>query len=75
MIRFVVGFGRFWWDFIIGEDWKIAAGVAVVLVVGGTLTAQTHLSSDALTLLTGVGIVLVVSTSIIAGAYASRRKS
>jgi hypothetical protein len=75
VIRFVVGFGRFWWDFIIGEDWKIAAGVAVVLVVGGTLTAQTHLSSDALTLLTGVGIVLVVSTSIIAGAYASRRKS
>jgi uncharacterized membrane protein len=74
-MRYIVGFGRFWWDFIIGDDWKIAAGVAVVLVVGGTLTSQTHLSNVALTLLTGVGIVLVVSTSIIAGAYSSRRKS
>ena len=23
--------GRFWWDFIVGEDWRIAASVAAVL--------------------------------------------
>ncbi|HEY2092105.1 MAG TPA: hypothetical protein VGJ81_09460 [Thermoanaerobaculia bacterium] len=74
-MRFIVGFGRFWWDFIIGDDWKLAAGVAVVLVVGGTLTGETHLSNVALTLLVGAGIVLVVSTSIIAGAYAAHRKN
>lgn len=28
----VVGFGRFWYDFIIGDDWRIAAAV-----VGGLL--------------------------------------
>lgn len=74
-MRFIVGFGRFWWDFIIGDDWKLAAGVAIVLTVGGVLVGETHLSSVALTLLVGAGIVLVVSTSIIAGAYAANRNS
>jgi hypothetical protein len=27
------GFGRFAWDFIVGDDWKIAAGVIVALAV------------------------------------------
>lgn len=74
-MRFIVGFGHFWWDFIIGDDWKLAAGVAVVLTIGGTLTGETHLSNVALTLLVGAGIVLVVCTSIIAGAYAAHRKN
>lgn len=29
----VVGFGKFWWDFVIGDDWMIAAVIAVVLAV------------------------------------------
>ena len=24
-------FGRFWWDFVIGDDWRVAAGVALAL--------------------------------------------
>jgi hypothetical protein len=24
-------FGRFWWDFIVGDDWRVAAGVAIGL--------------------------------------------
>jgi hypothetical protein len=22
-------FGRFWWDFIVGDDWRVAAGIVV----------------------------------------------
>jgi len=22
-------FGQFWWDFVIGDDWRVAAGIAV----------------------------------------------
>ena len=33
-VRYVAAFGRFWWDFIVGEDWRIAAAVAAVLGVG-----------------------------------------
>ena len=28
-----MGFGRFWWDFIVGDDWRCAAGVVLALVV------------------------------------------
>ena len=37
--RFVRGFGRFWYDFVVGDDPKIAIGVAVVLTIGGLLAA------------------------------------
>jgi hypothetical protein len=30
-VRYVRGFGLFWWDFIVGDDWRVAAGVAVAL--------------------------------------------
>jgi hypothetical protein len=33
-MSFLKGFGRFWWDFIVGDDWLIAAGL--VLAVGVT---------------------------------------
>jgi hypothetical protein len=33
-VRFIKGFGKFWYDFIIGDDWKIAAAVVLVLAAG-----------------------------------------
>ena len=27
-MRLLKAFGRFWWDFLVGDDWKIAATVA-----------------------------------------------
>ena len=26
-------FGLFWWDFIVGDDWRMAAGVILLLAV------------------------------------------
>ena len=31
-------FGRFWWDFIVGDDWLVAATVGVGLALTGLLT-------------------------------------
>ena len=36
----VVGFFRFWYHFIIGDDWMIAAAVAVGLLLTALLNAQ-----------------------------------
>jgi hypothetical protein len=33
-------FGRFWWDFVIGDDWRLALGSAVALVATGVLAAS-----------------------------------
>jgi hypothetical protein len=72
-MKFLIGFGRFWWDFIIGEDWKIAAGVAVVLAIGALLVTGTGLSDTAITLLAGAGILAVVTLSIVGGAVSANR--
>ena len=64
----VRGFFRFWYDFIVGDDWRIAAGVVVVLAAGALLVATDALPDDVLMPLLGAGIVVVVSISIVAGA-------
>jgi hypothetical protein len=74
LVRFVVGFGRFWWDFIIGDDWKIAAGVVAVLAVAAVLVAETGLSDTVISLLAGAGILTVATVSIIGGAVRVARE-
>jgi hypothetical protein len=36
-MRLLRGLGRFWYDFVIGDDWKIAAAVLAALTVAGVL--------------------------------------
>jgi hypothetical protein len=67
-VRFVSGFARFWWDFIVGEDWRIAAGVVTVLGAGAVLVADTHVADGLVAALTAAGIVLVAIGSIAASA-------
>ncbi|HZO34049.1 MAG TPA: hypothetical protein VFB17_03125 [Gaiellaceae bacterium] len=38
-MKLVRGFGRFWWDFVVGDDWKIAAGVVIALAIGAGVAA------------------------------------
>jgi hypothetical protein len=37
-VRYLRSFGRFWWNFIVGDDWLVAAGVAVALGITYLLT-------------------------------------
>jgi len=62
------GFLRFWYDFIVGDDWRIALGVVLVLGAGAVLVAGDVLADEVLMPLVGAGIVAVVSVSIVAGA-------
>jgi hypothetical protein len=32
-------FGAFWWDFIVGDDWRIGAGIVVALAATAGLAA------------------------------------
>ena len=38
-LNWIAAFGRFWYHFIIGDDWTIAATVAVALVITAALLA------------------------------------
>ena len=30
-MKYVRSFARFWWDFVVGDDWRTAAGIAAAL--------------------------------------------
>jgi hypothetical protein len=64
-VRFIKGFGKFWYDFIVGDDWKVAAAV----VLGLSLTAGAMLSGvlrgPALTVAGGSALVLLFMASVI----------
>jgi hypothetical protein len=32
-------FAGFWWEFVVGDDWRVAAGVAVALGISAALAA------------------------------------
>ena len=38
-MKWLSRFGRFWWDFIVGDDWLVA--VLVVLAIGATALLAT----------------------------------
>jgi hypothetical protein len=66
VLAIIVGFFRFWYDFIIGDCWQIAAGVAVVLVAGALLIAHGVLSPTTLPFtIAGALMALVVFSVVI----------
>lgn len=59
-MRWLAGFGRFWWDFVVGDDWQVAAGVLVALAATKLLTSE---GVNAWWLLP-VGVVIVLAASL-----------
>jgi hypothetical protein len=38
-VRSVRAFGHFWWDFVVGDDWRAAAGVLLAISLTAALVA------------------------------------
>jgi len=53
-------FARFWWDFVVGDDWRVAAGLAVAL----TLTWLLEHEGVAAWWLLPVAVGLVLAESV-----------
>jgi hypothetical protein len=56
-VKFLKAFGQFWYDFIIGDDWKIAVAVVTALALAVLALKLDFMSEQ---LLTVVGAVLVM---------------
>ena len=67
-MRYVLAFGRFWWDFIVGDDWTVAAGVALALGLVAILVDRGvnawWLLPLAVVLLTGASVWRQASSSL-----------
>jgi hypothetical protein len=56
---------RFAYDFVVGDDWRIAAGVLVVLVAGAVLVAGRVVADTVLAPLVGVALTGVLAVSVL----------
>jgi hypothetical protein len=64
------GFGRFWLDFIVGDDWRIAAGVGLLVVAGAWLVRGEIVGTGAIAVGLPLLLVAIVAGSIL---YDARR--
>ncbi|HEX3724215.1 MAG TPA: hypothetical protein VHV31_15620 [Nitrolancea sp.] len=39
-MRYIKNFGLFWYDFVIGDDWSVAVGIVIALVITALLAHQ-----------------------------------
>jgi hypothetical protein len=39
-VKYLIGFGRFWWNFVVGDDWMAAAGIVVAIGATAGLAAN-----------------------------------
>jgi hypothetical protein len=63
-VRFIKSFGQFWYDFIIGDDWKIAAAVVTALAVVFVLMKADVLGDAALTLVGAAAVIMAFTVSL-----------
>jgi hypothetical protein len=61
-MNFLRRFLAFWYDFIIGDDWVVAAGVVILLALTGAL-AHANLHASAWVLMP-VGVLVVLAISL-----------
>jgi hypothetical protein len=59
-VRYLRSFGRFWWDFVVGDDWRAAAGVLLGIALTAGLVAA---GVDAWWLMP-IAVVLVLGISL-----------
>jgi hypothetical protein len=64
-MKFLKGFGQFWYDFVIGDDWKIAIAVASVLLLGAVLVLAGAGGAIFLAPLLAVGIAITFTIALL----------
>ena len=61
-MSFLKRFLAFWYDFIVGDDWVVAAGVVLLLAASGAL-ARANMQTSAWVLMP-LGVVVVLAISL-----------
>jgi hypothetical protein len=72
-VRLLRAFGAFWYDFLIGDDWKIAAVVVTVLAVGAAVVAAGARDPHVLTAVLALAIAAAFTLVLLIDVRSSRR--
>lgn len=64
-MRFLVAFGRFWYDFVVGDDPKIAVAVVIALAVTLAVMLSGLVTGAAVAVVGGVLVVAAFTVSLV----------
>lgn len=73
-MKAIKAFGQFWYEFIIGDDWKIAAAVVVGLAITVAGLKAKILSDGGLAVAAALLIVVLFSLSLIIDVRSKRSR-
>jgi hypothetical protein len=63
-MRYLKSFGQFWYDFVIGDDWKIAVAVVLALAVTTAVLVSSGLGDHAVSVIGGLAVVVAFCLSM-----------
>jgi hypothetical protein len=72
-MRGLRAFGRFWLDFLVGDDWRIAAGVVAVLGAGAA-AVRADAPEGVICVLVAAAIAAVFVVSVVFSGYEKFQK-
>jgi hypothetical protein len=64
-VRFLSEFGKFWYDLIVGDDWKIAASVVIALALSALLLTRTGTPDQVVAVVGGAMVMVGFCVSLI----------
>ena len=73
-MKFLKSFGQFWYDFIIGDDWKIAVAVTLALALVVGLLKADIMGDHVLAVIGGVVLVVFFAISLAIDVRPTRSK-
>ena len=73
MIGALRRFGRFWLDFVVGEDWRIAAAVAVIVAVAALMAHVRAASPHVIAVCTALAVFAIAALALTVEAGATPR--
>jgi len=73
VVRIVGGFGRFWWNFLVGDTPELFVAALVIIGVIALLSERGHFNAAAVVVLPLLAI-LALATSLVRAIRSSRRE-
>lgn len=73
VLRLIRGFGRFWWDFLVGDTPELFVAALVIIGVIALLSERGHFNTAAIVVLP-VFATLALAASLVRAVRLSRRK-
>ena len=65
-------FGRFWWDFVVGDEWRIALIVAVATALGVVAALDGRIRGEIIACGVALGVMAAVCDVVIAAGRRTR---